>query len=397
LQATRKTLLDLCSEEANTLTSMLQHVLDEAGIAPTELDAVEIVGGGCRIPWVQNTIQATVGPNKTLSKSLDDTSAALGAALVGESAHIEYLVVPAPEVSEETSDRRKKIREEELAMECLDQMAKSKADVLNKMETLVLELRSAKHGKHGSLLPEGELDTYLNELDDWMLSEDADNANLESLTLKWDETNTKIKDMCAAYYDALDKDRKAKEKEMEEEALKAKLEEMADGDDADDEDHDNRRLPKKRRMEIVMKNKNEATELFKDGNWKFAAARYTKALTHCAKFVDLSPQDTEEVNELKVTLNLNLALAYTKMSNLNQALRCTNEALNLTYTNPKAFYRRASIYYEKKKWDDAKADIVKAKEIGGDDKAIIKLGERIDMQLKKEKQREKKMAAKMFS
>ena len=94
--------------------------------------------------------------------------------------------------------------------------------------------------------------------------------------------------------------------------------------DGEEDDHDNRRLPKKRRMEIVMKNKAEANELFGDGNYKFAAARYTKALSHCAKFVDLSPDDIEEVNGVKLSLNLNLALAYIKLQNPDQALRVCN-------------------------------------------------------------------------
>jgi hypothetical protein len=46
---------------------------------------------------------------------------------------------------------------------------------------------------------------------------------------------------------------------------------LGNGANRDDEDHDNRRLPKKRRMEIVMKSRltksmEEANELFEDGN-----------------------------------------------------------------------------------------------------------------------------------
>merc|ERR1712137_864564 len=102
-----------------------------------------------------------------------------------------------------------------------------------------------------------------------------------------------------------------------------------------------------------MKNKAEANELFGDGNYKFAAARYTKALTHCAKFVDLSPDDIEEVNGVKLSLNLNLALAYIKLQKLDQALRVCNEALAIDESSTKALYRRASVYYEKKNWDSA--------------------------------------------
>ena len=44
----------------------------------------------------------------------------------------------------------------------------------------------------------------------------------------------------------------------------------------------------------VNKNKEEGTELFKGAvdntQYRTAAARYNKALTHAAKFVDLSPE-----------------------------------------------------------------------------------------------------------
>ena len=45
----------------------------------------------------------------------------------------------------------------------------------------------------------------------------------------------------------------------------------------------------------VLKNKEEGTELFKGQNYRPAAARYNKALTHAAKFVDLSPDQKKEV------------------------------------------------------------------------------------------------------
>ena len=45
----------------------------------------------------------------------------------------------------------------------------------------------------------------------------------------------------------------------------------------------------------MLKNKEEGTELFKGQNYRPAAARYNKALTHAAKFVDLSPEQKKEV------------------------------------------------------------------------------------------------------
>eukprot|EP00965_Chrysotila_dentata_P008555 278377-Pleurochrysis_carterae.AAC.1 len=65
----------------------------------------------------------------------------------------------------------------------------------------------------------------------------------------------------------------------------------------EDEDHDTRRLKFPDRMRLVLKNKEEGTELFQGGNFRPAAARYNKALTHAAKFLDLSPDQRTEVRK----------------------------------------------------------------------------------------------------
>lgn len=59
-------------------------------------------------------------------------------------------------------------------------------------------------------------------------------------------------------------------------------------------------------MKYVIKNKEEATELFKDGNYQHATERYVRALGHSNKFVDLTPEDAKEVKDLQLALHLNL-------------------------------------------------------------------------------------------
>ena len=403
LKATRAVVAEICEAEATALQELVSTALTTASEDVILLvDSVEVLGGGCRIPWVQTVLQEAL-KTTTLARSLDDTSAAMGAALVGEMQQ-PSLFVDCKEPDEAMVARRVELRTQEEAMAALDQDESIKAELRNQIEAKVLQLRSAKHdSQHSSLLPaDNSLDSFLEELDDWIFSEECDNASRADMEQKVADVNTKLETMCGPYYAAIQAAQVAKEAEMEAEAkqaqLEAGIEAAANGDDA--EDHDNRRLPKKRRMEIVMKNKEEANELFKDGNWKFAAARYTKALTHCAKFVDLAPDDVTEVTALKLTLNLNLALAYMKLENADQALRVCNEAVALgDGISAKAFFRRASVFYEKKRWDDAKADVKQAKAILGDteDKAINKLGERIEAQLKRQKQKEKQMASKMFA
>eukprot|EP00957_Ditylum_brightwellii_P009126 690026-Ditylum_brightwellii.AAC.1 len=136
---------------------------------------------------------------------------------------------------------------------------------------------------------------------------------------------------------------------MVEEEECAKAEKAANSKDEDEEDHDNRCLPKKRWMEVVMKNKNE--------------------------FYDLTPEDKEEIKSVKLSLNLNLALVY---------------------FNTKVLFRQATIYFEKKKCDDAKKDLDTAGKTTPDNKAIQKLQTRLEEQIKRQKAKEKNMAQTFF-
>ena len=391
LNGTRQLVSELCQSDKAALTELITKALENVGEGG--LFSVEVVGGGCRIPWVKDAIMASLGDGQkleSLSYSFDDTSAALGAALIGE----DDSFTSSLSTIEGNDEQRQQLRQAEEEMKALDHDMQIRADTLNKIEAHILEMRSAKHGKYGSLLP-SNLDGFLDDVENWLFSEEADQASKEDVLAKLDSTIMETTEMAKEYLEAKQKEKDAKEQEMEAEAKKAQ--EERDGQpEGEEDDHDNRRLPKKRRMEIVMKNKAEANELFSDGNYKFAAARYTKALTHCAKFVDLSPDDVEEVNSVKLSLNLNLALAYLKLANPDQALRVCNEALAIQENHAKALYRRASVYYEKKNWDLAGKDVKKALKEAPDDKALKKLQDRIDAQMKRQKLKEKKMAQKMF-
>ena len=63
--------------------------------------------------------------------------------------------------------------------------------------------------------------------------------------------------------------------------------------------------------------------MFKGGNYRPAAARYHKALTHAAKFFDLGPDDEAEVKALKLSLYLNLAQCYLKLENIEKVRSTT--------------------------------------------------------------------------
>mmetsp|Transcript_28544 Transcript_28544/g.60504 ORF Transcript_28544/g.60504 Transcript_28544/m.60504 type:complete len:748 (+) Transcript_28544:113-2356(+) len=395
LSCTRETLKQLCEK---TVIARLKGMIDTAmkkagGIEAATIGAVEITGGGTRIPFVQEAVRDAVGKGEdfALSRSLDDTSLAFGASLIGvdDAADVEMM-------DAERQAGREKLLESELAMSRRDVELRRKDEIRNRIEAHVLELRSARHSKHGSLLPSSdEFASYLDSVDDWLFSEECDDADCAQMEEKWNAVESKTEEMCEEYLAAKRAEAEQMDREMEEASKLAAAEKAANGDD-DEEDHDTRRLPTKRRMEIVMKNKNEANELFSGKNYRHAAARYAKALTHCSKLFDLSPDEEKEVKEVKLSLHLNLALAYIKLEKLDNARNSCDEALRLDAANVKALYRRATVSYQKRKFDDATEDLKEAERLAPEDKAVKKLRKLVDGQIAKQKKKEKAMAKKMF-
>ena len=110
---------------------------------------------------------------------------------------------------------------------------------------------------------------YLDGTDGWLFSDECNDAKPEEMESRWDDVRSRTEEMCAAYYAAEHEYTLEKDQEMEKGARAAAAERAAaeggggtDGEGSDEEDHDTQWLPEKRWMEIVMKNKNKANELF---------------------------------------------------------------------------------------------------------------------------------------
>jgi len=226
----------------------------------------------------------------------------------------------------------------------------------------------------------------------------GETADLALMETKLVELRSKVAEVTAAFDSAVEADRVRDEKALEASAEQAAAEKAASGEA--DEDHDTRKLKYGDRLRLVQNNKKEGTELFQGGNYRPAAARYNKALTHAAKFVDMSPDQRQEVDAMKLSLHLNIAMCWLKITdasnNLEQAIRSCTDALALDEDNVKALYRRATALEAKKDFDGAKADLTRAAALDPDDKSVPKLMLRVDAQIKRQKDKEKKMYQKMF-
>ena len=83
-----------------------------------------------------------------------------------------------------------------------------------------------------------------------------------------------------------------------------------------------------------------------DGNVELAVQRYIKGLQYLSKVFDLSPQDKEETEALRLSLHLNLAQAYLRLSGSDpkapqfeafakKALASCDSALELEFVFPR--------------------------------------------------------------
>jgi tetratricopeptide (TPR) repeat protein len=92
-----------------------------------------------------------------------------------------------------------------------------------------------------------------------------------------------------------------------------------------------------------------------------------------------------------------MALCWTKLDNVDQALKSAEEALKLEPAHPKALYRRAAAFEKTSKFDEAKKDLNAVLKQNPEDKAALALAKRVDAQLARQKAKAKKMASKMFA
>jgi heat shock protein 4 len=76
---TREQFEELISEPLNRIVGPLQQALQDAGLTPDQVDAIELVGGSTRVPAIRQRIQS-VFPSKPLSTTLNqDEAVARGA------------------------------------------------------------------------------------------------------------------------------------------------------------------------------------------------------------------------------------------------------------------------------------------------------------------------------
>ncbi|XP_037531078.1 peptidyl-prolyl cis-trans isomerase D [Nematolebias whitei] len=143
--------------------------------------------------------------------------------------------------------------------------------------------------------------------------------------------------------------------------------------------------------------KNVGNALFKNQDWKAAVNKYSKALRYlkmCGDQLEEAAQKKLEPTALSCVLNT--AACKLKLQLWQEALDSCNEALELNQSNAKALFRRAQAWQGLKEYNNAMTDLKKAQEVAPEDKAINNELKKVHHKIQEEKEREKKIYAKMF-
>lgn len=281
-------------------------------------------------------------------------------------------------------------------------------------QSYMYEMRGAQDGEHGSHLPEDTAGAILADAEAFSMStgdrmeeleysdapDDEIVASLRTLTeefkAKRSEVEAALREKCAGYFEALATAQAAVEAELTKASAAREAEEAADEAAGNVDDHDRRKLRTGERLRLLVKNKEEGNELFRDGNHQAAAMRYIKALNHATKFFDLKDGEQEEVDAAKLSCYLNLAMCYIKLEQYNKALENCKSALFIQPDNVKALFRAAMSAEKLKDIGAAEEYTNKAKALAPDDKQVLKIDKRIQAVRAKQKAKEKKMAQRMF-
>ncbi len=201
------------------------------------------------------------------SHSVDDSLLAFGTSLVG--------VI---NVTIDDDDHASRIAQVEVAGGQGGDVQSGRGDDVEVQNAAqILELHSARGGRHGDLLQStNKFNTYLNGADGWLFLDKCDIATLEEMECWWDGNNrSSTEEMYTVFYAAkceytLEKDQDEMEEGPEPPQPSGG---NTDGEGNNEDDHHIRWLPTKYQMEIVMKNENEAKELSSGENYH-GAARY---------------------------------------------------------------------------------------------------------------------------
>ena len=383
-----------------SLKELLETTVKQAGLEASDVTRVELVGGGSRIPCVQEVVRELFGAN-SLCKTLDnECSCAMGAALFAgiiegsvefkvEGTHRGPDYLNAAGLSDDALAAAKALEER---MQAHDAAVTARNDAKNHMEQWVFETRREASEKHTPAVDDAEalekLQSLLSTAEFW-LQDETDDVEAAVIEARLASTQEEAKSTAPKLFEAL-------EKRAEKERI-ARLEEAQKTISVEKSTKKKHMRPAEK-IEDAKQKRESGNKLMMDNNYEDASRRYTQALGICAEMDGtLSPDDQSAVNDIKNACYLNLCLVNVKLKLPKLGVYNATKAIEMFPEKPKGYLRRAQARYEVKEFEDAKTDLVVCEKLDPENavgwKALLTKTEKAIV-IQKDKQ--KKVYGKMF-
>ena len=149
-------------------------------------------------------------------------------------------------------------------------------------------------------------------------------------------------------------------------------------------------LDEKERKIIACGLKNDGNEQFKKKLFSDAVVSYAEAIKH------IENDNGSEIDELKFSLYLNSVLMNLKLKEFFPAVEAANKALEINPKSSKGLYRRGLSLCGLGEYEKALKDLHEAFTLEPENKEIENEITRVKEEMKKQKEKDKKVYAKMF-
>ncbi|GET90410.1 hypothetical protein, unknown function [Leishmania tarentolae] len=275
----------------------------------------------------------------------------------------------------------------EKQMEDSDTCIHERLAALNQLDSYILQTLAAVENCAAPNERKAEMRTYIEEVDAYVRNE-GDEAGTTELNEKLAAVQAHVTQHfpeIEAYYESV----RTEEKRKEEELVKLSKERQEDESDLKSDPQ---------RLRMAQKRREQGQGLFKEECWAEAQTRFVQALSILGQLYDTSSEENRtKKREISLSCYLNIASCSVKLGLWKNAVNnCTN-ALDLVPDHPKALFRRGQAYNALKEYEEAVADLEKAKAVSQDDPAVVAELNKAKVSLEAEKAKTKKMFAKMFS
>uniref|UniRef100_A0A672FVF6 Peptidyl-prolyl cis-trans isomerase D n=1 Tax=Salarias fasciatus TaxID=181472 RepID=A0A672FVF6_SALFA len=140
--------------------------------------------------------------------------------------------------------------------------------------------------------------------------------------------------------------------------------------------------------------KNIGNTLFKNQNWNAAVNKYSKALRYLEASGELLAEEAahQKLEPTALSCFLNTAACKLKLQLWQEAVESCNQALDLNQANTKALFRRAQAWQGLKEYSQAMVTSSRRSV-----SAVNNEMKRVQLKIQEEKEKEKKIYAKMFA